>query len=130
MQELKKKYDTCLTGHAVITGGGKLKAKYVIHAVGPVYSGKSKDAELLAGAYRTSLELCTQHQISSVSFPSISTGAYGYPVREAARVAVRTVREYLNTHPEIKLVRFVLFDEETFKTYQEALAFNGNAQSL
>ena len=120
LKELKKKYRGCPTGNAVITSGGKLKAKYVIHAVGPVYSGKSKDAELLANAYRSSLKLCTKHGIRSISFPSISTGVYGYPVEKAAPIAVNTTRNYLNQHPEIELVRFVLFDDRTLQAYQEA----------
>jgi O-acetyl-ADP-ribose deacetylase (regulator of RNase III) len=80
MAELRTRYKGCPTGSAVITGGGNLKARYVIHAVGPRFSGSPKDAELLAGAYRKSLELCSEHGIASVAFPSISTGIYGYPV--------------------------------------------------
>jgi O-acetyl-ADP-ribose deacetylase (regulator of RNase III) len=121
MAELKDKYKGCPTGSAVITGGGNLKAKYVIHAVGPRYSGSPKDADLLSGAYRKSLELCTQHKIASIAFPSISTGIYGYPVEEASRVALKTITDYLKDHPEIKLVRFVLFDPNTYHTYEEAL---------
>jgi O-acetyl-ADP-ribose deacetylase (regulator of RNase III) len=121
MSELKTKYKGCPTGSAVITGGGNLKAKYVIHAVGPRYSGSPKDPELLSGAYRKSLELCTQNKISSIAFPSISTGIYGYPVEEASRIALKIVMEYLKDHPEIKLVRFVLFDARTLSVYQEAL---------
>ena len=121
MAELKAKYKGCPTGSAVITRGGNLKAKYVIHAVGPRYSGSTKDAELLAGAYRKSLELCSQHNISSIAFPSISTGIYGYPVEEAARIALRTVADYLEKHPEIELVRFVLFDSKTYRTYEATL---------
>ena len=121
MSELKAKYNGCPTGSAVVTGGGNLKAKYVIHAVGPRYSGSPKDPERLSGAYRKSLELCTQHKISSIAFPSISTGIYGYPVEEASRIALKTVTDYLKDHPEIKLVRFVLFDSRTFDVYQESL---------
>ena len=121
MTELKASYKGCATGSAVITGGGNLKAKYVIHAVGPRYSGSPKDPQLLSGAYRKSLELCTEHKISSIAFPSISTGVYGYPVEEASRIALKTVLDYLKDHPEIKLVRFVLFDANTFGVYQEAL---------
>jgi O-acetyl-ADP-ribose deacetylase len=121
MAELKKKYEGCPTGSAVITGGGKLKAKYVIHAVGPRYSGTYRDAELLASAYRKSLEFCSQNKISSIAFPSISTGIYGYPVEEASRIALKTAKDYLNDHPEIKLVRFVLFDTNTYRAYEEAL---------
>jgi O-acetyl-ADP-ribose deacetylase (regulator of RNase III) len=121
MDELKAKYKGCPTGSAVITGGGNLRARYVIHAVGPRYSGSSRDPELLSGAYRKSLELCTEHKISSVAFPSISTGIYGYPVQEASRIALKTVQDYLKDHPEIKLVRFVLFDAATYRAYEEAL---------
>jgi O-acetyl-ADP-ribose deacetylase (regulator of RNase III) len=121
MAELKSKYNGCPTGSAVITGGGKLKAKYVIHAVGPRYSGTMRDVEWLASAYRKSLELCTQQKISSIAFPSISTGIYGYPVEEASHIALKTVRDYLKDHPEIKLVRFVLFDSGTYQAYEEAL---------
>lgn len=121
MSELRTKYKGCPTGSAVITGGGNLKAKYVIHAVGPRYSGSPKDPELLASAYRKSLELCSQNKISSIAFPSISTGIYGYPVKEASRIALRTVADYLKDHPEIKLVRFVLFDSRTFEVYETTL---------
>ncbi|MBM4339822.1 MAG: O-acetyl-ADP-ribose deacetylase [Deltaproteobacteria bacterium] len=121
MDELKAKYKGCPTGSAVITDGGNLKAKYVIHAVGPIYSGAPRDAELLSSAYRTSLELCTKHKIASIAFPSISTGVYGYPVEEASRVALKTVMDYLKDHPDIKMVRFVLFDARTYQIYEEAL---------
>lgn len=121
MSELRAKYKGCPTGSAVITGGGNLKAKYVIHAVGPRYSGSPKDSELLSSAYRKSLELCTQNKISSMAFPSISTGIYGYPVEEASQIALKTVMDYLKDYPEIKLVRFVLFDSKTFDAYKESL---------
>jgi O-acetyl-ADP-ribose deacetylase len=121
MSELKAKYKGCSTGSAVITRGGNLKAKYVIHAVGPRYSGSPKDPELLSSAYQKSLELCSQNKISSVAFPSISTGIYGYPVEEASRIALKTVLGYLKDHPEIKLIRFVLFDSNTYRVYEEAL---------
>jgi O-acetyl-ADP-ribose deacetylase (regulator of RNase III) len=121
MAELKSKYKGCPTGSAVITTGGNLKVKYVIHAVGPRYSGSPKDSELLSGAYRKSLELCTQNKISSIAFPSISTGIYGYPVEEASQIALKTVMDYLKNHPEVKLVRFVLFDSHTYRVYEETL---------
>jgi O-acetyl-ADP-ribose deacetylase (regulator of RNase III) len=121
MSELKAKYKGCPTGSAVITGGGNLRARYVIHAVGPRYSGSAKDAELLSGAYQKSLELCTQNKISSIAFPSISTGIYGYPVEEASRIALKTALDYLKIHPEIQLVRFVLFDSRTFEVYEKTL---------
>ncbi len=121
MAELKAKYKGCPTGSAVITGGGNLKAKYVIHAVGPRYSGSPKDAGLLAGAYRKSLELCSEHNVSSVAFPSISTGIYGYPVEDASRIALSTVIDYLEKRQDIKVIRFVLFDSKTYQTYVAAL---------
>lgn len=121
MAELKTNYQGCPTGSAVITGGGNLQAKYVIHAVGPRYSGLPKDAVLLSDTYRKSLELCTQHRISSIAFPSVSTGVYGYPVEEASHIAIKTVTDYLKDHPEIELVRFVLFDAITYRAYEDAL---------
>jgi O-acetyl-ADP-ribose deacetylase len=121
MAELKARYRGCPTGSAVITAGGNLKAKYVVHAVGPRYSGTAKDSELLASAYQKSLELCSQNKVSSIAFPSISTGIYGYPVEEASLIALKTVKDYLKDHSEIKLVRFVLFDPTTYLAYEKAL---------
>ena len=128
MAELKAKYpDGCPTGGAVITGAGRLTAKYGIHAVGPVYAGRPKDAELLASAYRTSLELCSRHGIPSVAFPSLSTGVYRYPLEEAAPIAIRTVADVLGSHRDIERVRFVLFDATTFAAYQRALEAYGTS---
>jgi len=113
----------CKTGDAVITTGGELPARHVIHTVGPVYRGGGEgEAELLASAYRRSLEVASENGLSSVAFPSISTGAYGYPVAEASRIALRTVMEYLRAHADISLVRFVLFGSADFAVYKEALA--------
>jgi O-acetyl-ADP-ribose deacetylase (regulator of RNase III) len=113
----------CPTGEARITTGGALLAQYVIHAVGPIYRDYSpQEAFVLLGkAYRSSLELAVQHGVRRLAFPSISTGAYGYPLQEAAPIALRTVVAYLHKHPEIELVRFVLFDAATFAAYQHAL---------
>ncbi len=112
----------CPTGDAVITTGGNLPARYVIHAVGPVYRGGTRgEAELLASAYRRSLEVASENGVKTVAFPSISTGAYRYPVNEAARIALRTVIDYLKQHPEIELVRFVLFTRDIYDAYAEAL---------
>jgi O-acetyl-ADP-ribose deacetylase len=129
LSELKAKYKGCPTGSAVITGGGNLKARFVIHAVGPKYSGAPRDAELLASAYRKSLELCSQNRIPSLAFPSISTGIYGYPVAEASRIALKMVLDYLKDHPEIKLVRFVLFDSKTYQVYEDTLKELTKSQS-
>jgi O-acetyl-ADP-ribose deacetylase (regulator of RNase III) len=111
----------CSTGDAKITGGYRLKARHVIHTVGPIYSGSLRDAELLTSAYRRSLEVASENGLGSVAFPSISTGAYGYPVQQAAPVALRTAIDYLGAHAEIALVRFVLYDARTFETYKTAL---------
>ena len=112
------------TGKAVITTGGNLKAKYVIHTVGPIWHGGNRgEPELLASAYRESLKLAAERNLRSMSFPSISTGAYGYPVDEAARVALGAVIPFLKEQPtSIKEVGFVLFDSATFTSYASALA--------
>jgi O-acetyl-ADP-ribose deacetylase len=110
----------CPTGEARITRGYRLKARHVIHAVGPVYHGRPREAELLAGAYRSSLELASQHGIKTIAFPSISTGAYSYPLEEAAPIALRTIRDYLAAHPEIEIVRLVLWDGEARVAYERA----------
>jgi O-acetyl-ADP-ribose deacetylase (regulator of RNase III) len=111
------------TGKAVITTGGNLRAKLVIHTVGPVWHGGGQgEPELLASAYRESLKVAAENNLSSVSFPSISTGAYGYPVDKAAQVAVKTVKAFLGkSNTSIKEVVFVLFDSATFKSYASAL---------
>ncbi len=111
------------TGKAVITTGGNLKAKYVIHTVGPIWRGGSRnEAELLASAYHESLTVAAENKLASISFPSISTGAYGYPVAEAARIALRTVVSFLKEQAtSIKEVVFVLFDSKTYESYCSAL---------
>lgn len=112
----------CPAGEARITKGYRLRAKHVIHTVGPVYrGGRQGEASLLASAYRSSLELAFQHGIRSVAFPSISTGAYGYPIDQAARIALRTAVDYLSEHPEIEMVRFVLFGQQAYNVYERAL---------
>jgi O-acetyl-ADP-ribose deacetylase (regulator of RNase III) len=112
----------CPTGEARITNAGRLKAKKVIHTVGPVYYRDGDCApHLLASAYRNSLRLASEHNLRSVAFPSISTGAYGYPMEEAAPIALRTVMDYLREHPEIERVRFVLFGRVAYETYRRAL---------
>jgi O-acetyl-ADP-ribose deacetylase (regulator of RNase III) len=112
----------CPTGEARLTTGGNLKARYVIHTVGPIYKGGGqREAELLASCYRESLKLASGKGIASVAFPSISTGAYGYPMSEAAHIALKTVMDYLTGHPEITWVRFVLFGQAAYETYEQAL---------
>jgi len=112
----------CATGDAVITPGGRLPARHVIHTVGPVYrDGRGGEADLLASAYRRSLEVASANHLRSIAFPSISTGAYRFPVAAAARIALRTVAAYLDGHAEIELVRFVLFSEADLAVYRQAL---------
>jgi O-acetyl-ADP-ribose deacetylase (regulator of RNase III) len=118
-----KKIGGCPTGEARITTGGRLPAKWVIHTVGPVYrDGKHREPQLLASAHRNSLALASQRGIKSLAFPSISTGAYGYPMAEAARIGLTTAIDYLKAHPEISLVRFVLFGESALRIYEAVLA--------
>lgn len=112
----------CETGDAKITKGYKLKARHVIHTVGPIYHSDGQRApELLASCYRRSLEVASQNKLKSVAFPSISTGAYGYPLEEAAPIALKTVVDYLKTHPDLQVVRFVLFGKEACQAYEKAL---------
>ncbi len=111
------------TGKAVITTGGNLKAHFVIHTVGPIWrGGERNEADLLTSAYRESLKLATENNVSSISFPSISTGAYGYPVEEAASIALQAVVSFLKEEAtSLKEVVFVLFDSRTYQYYCSAL---------
>jgi O-acetyl-ADP-ribose deacetylase (regulator of RNase III) len=112
----------CPTGQAVITAGGNLKARYVIHTVGPVYQGGTKgEADLLKSAYHESLRLASAKGLRSVAFPAISTGVYSYPLKEAARIALQTTIDYLRIHGDITLVRFVLFDASALTVFQDEL---------
>ena len=110
-------------GKVVITTGGNLKAQYVIHTVGPIWHGGSKnESELLKSAYFECLKVATENKLASISFPSISTGAYGYPVAEAARIAVNTMVSFLQEQaPSLKEMLFVLFDSRTYESYSSAL---------
>jgi len=116
----------CATGEAKITTGGRLKAKYVIHAVGPIYwqVGPERAEELLASAYMRSLEVASEHGVRTVAFPAISTGAYGYPLDEGARVALQSVIDYLKAQEGegINLVRFALFSVQAYQTFQRVLS--------
>ncbi|NCO34188.1 MAG: O-acetyl-ADP-ribose deacetylase [Armatimonadetes bacterium CG2_30_59_28] len=117
-----RKLGGCETGDAKITGGGNMKAAHVIHTVGPVYGGGHHDEAMkLASCYRRSLEVASENGIRSIAFPSISTGAYRYPIDEAARMALAAVIEYLNSHTDITEVRFVLFGGNAFSAYCKAL---------
>jgi len=113
-----RKIGGCPTGEAVITTGGKLPARYVIHTVGPVYrSGSSGEAQLLKNAYANSLNLAEAKAVKSVAFPSISTGVYGYPIEEASKIALATVIDHLRGQAGIKKVVFVLFSGHDFDVY-------------
>ena len=111
----------CKTGDAKITKGYRLPAKFVIHTVGPVWNGgKSGEPEKLASCYRESLRLAVEYSLHSIAFPSISTGIYGYPVREAAEIALATTRDFLKDHPDID-VTFCCFSAADLKIYQSLL---------
>ncbi|MFQ5487792.1 MAG: O-acetyl-ADP-ribose deacetylase [Gammaproteobacteria bacterium] len=112
----------CPTGEAKITGAYGLPAKYVIHTVGPVWHGGAEgESELLASCYRNALELAWQHDVRSIAFPAISCGVYGYPVDEAARIAVREVQRFLDAHDLPEKVYLVCFGEEVCRAYRQAL---------
>ncbi|HEX9075252.1 MAG TPA: O-acetyl-ADP-ribose deacetylase [Anaerolineae bacterium] len=112
----------CETGNAKITRGYSLPAKFVIHAVGPVYrDGKHDEPTLLGSAYRACLELASEHNLSSIAFPAISTGIYGYPMEQAAHIAFRTIIDYLGEHPEITRVRYVLYDPRALAIHERVL---------
>jgi O-acetyl-ADP-ribose deacetylase (regulator of RNase III) len=108
------------TGQAVITTGGNLPAKYVIHTVGPIYGRRpEREAELLAACYQNSLLLARQHGVSSIAFPSISTGVYGYPKPEAAKIASATIKQFLTAEQQIEQVRLVFFQERDARVFRE-----------
>jgi len=112
----------CPTGHAKITRGYNLPAKYVIHAVGPRWSGGYfGEDELLASAYRTSLELAASHECQSIAFPAISTGIFRFPLERATRIAVGEVRQFLESHAAPETARFVCYNDETFAMYQRVM---------
>ncbi|MDD5711991.1 MAG: O-acetyl-ADP-ribose deacetylase [Smithellaceae bacterium] len=117
-----RKIGYCPTGQAVITTGGNLRARYVIHTVGPVYRGGTKGEEaLLRSAYKESLKLASEKGLKSISFPAISAGVYGYPLAEAARVALTAAIDYLREHDDITMVRFVLYNRGTYDAFSGAL---------
>lgn len=113
----------CKTGEAVITTAGNLPATFVIHTVGPVWNGGTKNEEnLLANCYTNSLKLAEDNNCSSIAFPNISTGIYGFPKDKAAKIAIRTVQDYLQKTNSIERVIFVCFDDENYQLMQDALA--------
>jgi len=125
-QQIRAMQGQCAPGEAVITGGGNLKAQYVIHTVGPIWRGGStNEARVLRNAYHNSLQLAVDNEVSSIAFPSISTGAYGYPLEAAAQIATGTVNDFIVNVPDhdniLREIRFVLFDSRTFDAYKFAL---------
>ncbi len=117
-----RKIGGCPTGEARLTTGGNLLAKHVFHAVGPIYRGGAYgEPELLKNAYLSCLKLASDNDIKSIAFPSISTGVYGYPIEDAAKIALATVIDYLKTHQKINLVRFVLFGSDAYSKYEKVL---------
>jgi O-acetyl-ADP-ribose deacetylase (regulator of RNase III) len=120
MEECRK-IGGCPTGSAAATSAGKLQARYVFHAVGPIYSGTSEDEKLLASAYQSCLDLAEQYGIKSVAFPSLSTGVYGYPLDEAAPIALRTIIAHIQKATSLQEVMVVLFGDEAFQAFERAL---------
>ena len=109
----------CRTGEAKITKGYRLRAKYIIHTVGPIYSGTAEDAAQLTDCYRNSLELAKSYDVHSIAFPAISTGVYGYPLEDATEIAVKTVAQWLEAHADYAMqVIFCCFDARTERVYQ------------
>jgi O-acetyl-ADP-ribose deacetylase (regulator of RNase III) len=113
----------CETGDAKVTGAGRLPARHVIHAVGPVWRGGGEgEPELLASCYRRAVELAAEHGCARVAFPAISTGIYGYPLDAGARVAVDATREAMAAHPGVEEARFWLFGDDAYEAFEKALA--------
>src|SRR6266436_7867925 len=121
MEECRK-IGGCSTGSAVATTAGKLPAKYVFHAVGPIYSGSSEDERLLASAYQSCLNLAEQYGVKSIAFPALSTGIYGYPLTLAAPIALRTIIEHIQKPTNLQQVLMVLFGESAYRAHEKALA--------
>ncbi|MFI4876412.1 MAG: macro domain-containing protein [Blastopirellula sp. JB062] len=123
MRETQSRYPNgCPTGEAVISSGGNLPARYVIHAVGPIWQrGAAGEEQLLESAYRRSLELAAAHDAASVAFPALSCGAYGYPLDLAARIALKTAILWIPLHQQPQLIRFVLFNEIPYRAFAAAL---------
>lgn len=120
--KIREQQGGCKTGEAVITTGGSLKAKFVIHTVGPVWHGGNHDEEvLLESAYLNSLKLAIQHSVETIAFPNISTGVYGFPKGLAAKIAIDTVKDFLARNIGIKKVDFVCFDKDNYEFYSTLL---------
>lgn len=121
-KKIRAQHGELPTGEAVITAGGNLKARFVIHTVGPVWHGGTyNEDKLLSSAYRTSLELAVKHNLRSIAFPCISTGVYGFPAERASRIAFDTVARFARKHDEVHEIRFVVFGAEDYHLYQVLL---------
>lgn len=120
MEECRK-VGGCPTGSAVATTAGRLPAKYVFHAVGPIYSGRQDDERLLASAYQSCLDLAEQYHVKSIAFPSLSTGIYGYPLQLAAPIALRTIIDHIQKPTSLQQVLLVLFGESAYSAHEQAL---------
>jgi O-acetyl-ADP-ribose deacetylase (regulator of RNase III) len=117
-----RKLKGCRTGEAKITRGYRLPARWVIHTVGPVWhGGNSSEDELLASCYRSCFALVEQHHLKTVAFPSISTGAYGFPVERASKIAVREIKNFLDRNDSVERVSVVCFDQRTYDAYENAI---------
>jgi len=123
LDEIRRRSGGCPTGSAVATGAGRLPARYIFHAVGPVYrDGRRGEPELLAGCYRTALALADERSLRTISFPAISTGVYGYPLEEAARIAINEVKKHLDHETSIQEVIFVLFGKTAYQVYEKEIS--------
>lgn len=123
--KIRERQGGCNTGEAVITTAGNLPAKFVIHTVGPVwYGGTKNEKQLLANAYYNSLQLAKENNVKTIAFPNISTGVYHFPKEEAAQIALNTVKEYISKYPGFEKIIFVCFDEENFLIYEKILGKN------
>jgi O-acetyl-ADP-ribose deacetylase len=121
-REIVARQGRCATGKAVITSGGNLPAKYVIHTVGPVWhGGNNNEAELLENTYLNSLKLAVENGIETIAFPNISTGVYGFPKEKASLIAIETVTQFLSENDQIKKVCFVCFEQENYDLYNQRL---------
>ena len=109
----------CPTGEARITGGYNLPARFVIHTVGPVYSGKTRDSQLLTNCYANSLKLAAENNVKSIAFPAISCGVYGYPIDQACKIAVDTACNFLKSNPELEKAIFILFSDADRSVYSD-----------
>lgn len=124
-REIVARQGRCETGQAVITSGGNLPAKFVIHTVGAVWcGGNNREANLLKNAYSNSLKLAVENGVETIAFPNISTGVYGFPRKTAAEIAVKTVTKFLSEHEQIGQVYFVCFDQDNYELYRQLLHFS------